>query len=724
MIRRIIYILLAIALVLIALVGFSQGFSRLSEVRQLDRLPITPIAALTQGVYALEGTITETNSAIVAPYSKSPVVYYSFKLEETYTDSDGDQQTRVLESGESATPFLLSDSTGRVLVQPGFALSQIKINAPETYRHTAGDLTYIEHSLVTGHQLQMTGQFSAEDAEFQLSQVDNRVPKIVTTQTLAREGGQSLFWIGMIISAAVGALAVGIALLLSGFAVHRFWVFVLVMTVGLMGALSSIGIRWVQSDWQQAATLYSTRAQAVLEQPDNLPAQADLFRYYLLMEQSAQGWPDRALFDRFASSNLDRPLLSDSSQARLREQVVNKPLSRFEYAWVVYAICIVALLLCFALIWAALSAIRFKRLVEFIPTSKSTGLAYGLAELFGTVRADTSEPLLVSHLNQKDCVAFRYSVEEQQGSGKNKRWVEIDSGQGQTNFWLEDDHGRVSVNPNNARIKYPKKLVKQEGSRRYSEYWLPPEVDVYCLGFAGLDEQHPSVLVMKDSEEVGLLITTENEEKVILAQGAKGFLLTGFALAFGLMAGTVWLAGTGTFAPLDLLTVSFLVPAILLLFTVIMHYNSLVFLRQRVSKTAADIETLLQKRHDLWPRLLETTKAYLAHESALLESITIARQGRSSFQHSPDKASQQLASEGKIVTQLVALSEQYPDLKANKVMQKFTEQMQRTEDELALIRQGYNDSVMLYNTQIEKLPDVILAKIFRFKMATVFSWTI
>ncbi|MFQ3230704.1 LemA family protein [Reinekea sp.] len=720
MIRRIVYICLAAALVAFSLWAFSFGFTKLSEVRQLDRLPNTPIAALTEGVYALDGTIEEANNAIIAPYSKTPVVFYAYKLEETYTDSDGDQKTRTLESGKSATPFTLADTSGEVRVQPGFALQQIKISAPETYRRKDGDLTYTEHTLAAENQIQLTGHYDPKSAELKLSQTDGSVPKIITTQTLAREGGQSLFWIGMIISAAVGALAVGVAFILTGFAVHRFWVFVLVMTVGIMAALATLGIRAVQIDWQHAAQLYSQRSQAALSQPKNSYAQEDLFRYYLLLKQSAQGWPDHALFENFARSNLDLPVLTDTRQQALIAQIAVKASSRFENSWITYLVCLIAVFVCVGLIWAALVAIRFKRLVEFIPTSKTTGLTYGIAELFGIVQTNTEAPVLRSQLNQKDCVAYRYSIEERRGSGKNQKWVEIESGDESVNFWLEDNLGRVSINPNQATIKYPEKLIKQEGSRRYSEYWLAPLTEVYCLGFAGFDDQQPSTLVMQNSEDIDLLLTAEDEQKVILGQGAKGFLLTGLALAFGLMAGTVWLAGSGSFTPLDLLSVSLLVPVLLLLITVVMHYNSLVFLRQRVSKTAADIDTLLQKRHDLWPRIQETVKGYLAHESALLESISLVRSGRASVQDSADNASRHLKVEEKTVGKLVALTEQYPELKANKVMQQFTQQMERSEDELALIRQGYNDSVTLYNTQIEKLPDVILARVFGFKAAAIF----
>jgi hypothetical protein len=96
------------------------------------------------------------------------------------------------------------------------------------------------------------------------------------------------------------------------------------------------------------------------------------------------------------------------------------------------------------------------------------------------------------------------------------------------------------------------------------------------------------------------------------------------------------------------------------------------------------------------------------------------RSGQANYSDDPEKAAKQLQYEKKVVDAFIARVEAYPDLKSNSLVQKFMQQMERTEDELSLIRKGYNDSVELYNTQIEKLPDVVLAKLFGFKSATLF----
>jgi hypothetical protein len=196
--------------------------------------------------------------------------------------------------------------------------------------------------------------------------------------------------------------------------------------------------------------------------------------------------------------------------------------------------------------------------------------------------------------------------------------------------------------------------------------------------------------------------------------------LTGLALGFSLVAGTVLLSGSGILTPMDLIKVSLIIPFILSIITAILHYNGIVFLKNRVDKTRADIDTLLQRRHDLWPQLLNTVKGFMAHEKKLMTAMSKMRSGQANYSDDPEKAAKQLKYEKKVVNAFIARVEAYPDLKSNRLVQKFMQQMERTEDELSLIRKGYNDSVELYNTQIEKLPDVILAKMFSFKPARSF----
>jgi hypothetical protein len=720
MLKRLGYAVLSAALTIAAFFFFQWGFAQLSDVRQLDRLPMTPLSALAEGVYAVEGIIEETNGTITAPYSKDKVVYYSYKLEEEYRDSEGNTKTRTLDSGQSATSFNIKDTSSSVTVSPGFQVSEIEWTSRQTHRQKSGKRTYTEYTLRQGEAIQLLGWYNYQSRQFDLSEMKYNLESIVTYQTLKNEGGETLLVASLLISLASGFLAVGLAALLVVFGVHRYWVFVVVMTAGMFAALWSIGTMNLRSDWDNAATLYAERSVGVYA-GNRVDAIEDLYAMYALIKRSANQWPDSLLFKVAEKRSFQPPSLDDASKARIESRLVDIGSSKFSNQWVALLIAGISVILTAVLIWAALRAIRFKRLVEFIPTSKSTGLAYGIAELFGMIEVDDKKPFLSSRYNQKKCVAYTYLVEERRGSGKNAKWVTVEEGGEQSEFWLEDSLGRVAIDPTGANIVYPEKNVDRDGRMKYTEHWLPPYRNVYCLGFAGIANADSDKLSIQKSDDFEYLITTQEEEDVVKSRGASGFMLTGLALGFSLVAGTVLLSSGGMLGPMDLITVSLIVPLTLMLITAILHYNGIIFLKNRVDKTRADIDTLLQRRHDLWPQLINTVKGFMAHEKKLMAAMGKIRSGQSNYSSDPDNAAKQIKYEKKVVNAVIARVEAYPDLKSNTLVQTFSKQMERTEDELALIRKGYNDSVELYNTQIEKLPDVILAKMFGFKAANLFS---
>ncbi len=721
MLKRLGYALLSAVLMGIAIFCFQWGFAQLSDVRQLDRLPMTPLSALTHGVYAVQGQVKDGGKTITAPYSKDKVVYFRFKLEEEYTDSDGNRKTRTLDSGESATAFLLVDSGAEVAVQPGFNVSAVDWTARQTHRQKSGSRIYTEHTIRQGDNLQMLAFYDDQSQSFNLSAMKYNLTTLVTYQSLKTEGGDALFLSGLLISAATGLLAVGLAALLVVFGVHRYWVFVTFMTLGLFTALWVLGAVHLQKDWHNTAAIYLERSVGAMAS-DRPEALEDLYAMYASIKRSADQWPDSLLFTVAEKRSFRAPDLDEATQQRIEGRLEDIDNSRFDKQWLILTLAGLSALFTAGLIFWALKAIRFKRLVEFIPTSQTTGLTYGITELFGMIDVDDDvAPPLSSRLNQQKCVAYKYTVEEKRGSGKNAKWVTVEEGGDESRFWLEDQSGKVVVNPAGANIVFPEKQVDRRGKMRYSEYWLPPFRNIYCLGFAGIADENAAQLSVQNSDDFEFLITTQEEDEVVKGKGAAGFMLTGLALGFSLVAGTVLLSGSGSLTPLDLIKVSLVVPLMLSFITLILHYNGLVFLKNRVDKTRADIDTLLQRRHDLWPQLLSTVQGYMAHEQKLMEAMTKMRSGQASYSEDPEQAAKQLQYEKKVVSAFIARVEAYPDLKANSLVQTFRKQMERTEDELGLIRKGYNDSVELYNTQIEKLPDVFLAKLFGFKPASMFA---
>ena len=157
-------------------------------------------------------------------------------------------------------------------------------------------------------------------------------------------------------------------------------------------------------------------------------------------------------------------------------------------------------------------------------------------------------------------------------------------------------------------------------------------------------------------------------------------------------------------------------------------YNSLVNLRNRVKNAFAQIDVQLTRRHDLIPNLIESVKGYMKHERETLEGVINARNTAVSsldaakLDPTNATAMKELgASEGALgaaLGRLFALSEAYPDLKANQNMMQFQEELTTTENKVAFSRQAFNDTVLAYNNKAENFPNNIIAGMFKFELAS------
>ncbi len=162
---------------------------------------------------------------------------------------------------------------------------------------------------------------------------------------------------------------------------------------------------------------------------------------------------------------------------------------------------------------------------------------------------------------------------------------------------------------------------------------------------------------------------------------------------------------------------------------VVFTYNGLVGARNAFRNAFAQIDVQLTRRHDLVPNLVETAKAYLAHERDTLESVTRARSGAqaclSAAKAAPGDAAamaQLAGAEGQLagaLSRLMVTVEAYPELKASANMQQLSEELTSTENRIAFARQAYNDSVMAYNNRCEMFPGSLIAGQFQFRPAAL-----
>ena len=146
---------------------------------------------------------------------------------------------------------------------------------------------------------------------------------------------------------------------------------------------------------------------------------------------------------------------------------------------------------------------------------------------------------------------------------------------------------------------------------------------------------------------------------------------------------------------------------------VITVYNGLVAMRQRVGQAFADIDVQLKQRHDHIPNLVETVKGYAAHERGTLEAVTQARNTAVAAQGPAQQAAAENMLSGAL-RQLFALSEAYPDLKANANFQQLQAELTDIENKLAAARRFFNNAVQEYNTGIQQFPAALFAGMFGF----------
>lgn len=165
-----------------------------------------------------------------------------------------------------------------------------------------------------------------------------------------------------------------------------------------------------------------------------------------------------------------------------------------------------------------------------------------------------------------------------------------------------------------------------------------------------------------------------------------------------------------------------------LMFYAVGIYNSLVNFRNRVKNAFAQIDVQLTRRYDLIPNLIEAVKGYMKHERETLDAVINARntavsnlQAAKADPSNADAIKKLGAAEGLLggaLGRLFALSEAYPDLKANQNMMQFQEELASTENKVAFSRQAFNDAVLSYNNKAENFPNSIIAGMYRFELAS------
>lgn len=397
--------------------------------------------------------------------------------------------------------------------------------------------------------------------------------------------------------------------------------------------------------------------------------------------------------------------------------------------------------LAFLCLLAGLRAGRRRRLVENLPTSKTTGVFIGLVELKGTAEVDAP---LTSFLAECRCTHYQWSVEEQwertvtetytddEGNTKTRTrtesgWTTVANGGETIPFYLQDDYGVILVQPEGAELEVPTTfdetcsmlnplyygkgptggIMDSTGRRRFHERALPLHAEIYVMGQASEREDAVAAKIAADPSAPLFLISTRNEEEIRsgFAWAYWGWLLFGTLLLVGsfLWRDAVQGRDSGREWPFYTLAVlGFYFSATV--GWVWMVFNGLIDLRQRVRHAWAQVDVQLKRRHDLIPRLVATVAGLRDHEARLQTQVAALRAQQTATP--PGVAGPDYAS---CTAVMMAVQEAYPELTAEPAFLSLQQSLVDTEQRIALARGYFNEIATSYNTRLEQIPDRFIA---------------
>jgi hypothetical protein len=399
----------------------------------------------------------------------------------------------------------------------------------------------------------------------------------------------------------------------------------------------------------------------------------------------------------------------------------------------------------------AFRALRRKRLMDDVPTSKAQGVFIGLVELKGTAESETP---LTSHLAGIGCIQYTWQVDEHwsrtvvetytdaQGHAQTRTrtesgWTKVAGGKESIPFYLKDDSGVIRVVPEGATIhsnkvfdetcspnndlyygKGPAQGVPDSTHRRrFHETALPLHTMLYVMGRARERQDVVAAEIAYDKAAPMFLISTRTEKGLTAgyARWFWGLLVLGLAVAVGGAVAWSMLVKAGiAWQPLVAAGGGFIVAVLLgWVWTV---YNSLINLHHMVEQGWSQVDVQLKRRYDLIPNLVETVKGYRDYESELQKLLAALRAQAEATP--PGVAGPDFKG---VAPTLKVIVERYPELKANESFLRLQTALVDTEQRIALARDYFNNVATFYNTRLDIIPDRFVAAMARLHPRTLMA---
>ncbi len=734
----------AMALLVLAVFTSEAAFREVLDFRQLERIPLTPVAHAVGGEVQLRGQ-AQGERFIQSPRTNTRCYYYRYTVEREEKDSDGNTSWRTIQDDTRSVDFYLKDETGSALLKGNTDRWSINWSVAQKYRSESGGYRYTEWRIDPGNPITVFGWLERDPVvAVDFSEAGHYKP-IISSFDAQSERSDIAFNALIRLWGGVSALIGACYCLVLTLRIHRTLVFLSLITLSSTLLLFHYGYRSVQADVVEGyERVVSQRERAEWLVIEHLSAldligidfSAPFYLNSLLFaelsvaeKERVNAWRRGAVLvhERYLQQislfpesyvakalGMDAPpdIVLPQEEIAWRDQAV----SEFEQTRTTipgfWSLLLVALTAIAA--WLAFRLIRTKRMQENIPTSKTAGVVFGVSEVKGELVAEEGRDLLEGPLTGEPCTWYHYRVQERRGTGKNRSWHTIQDEVRKQPFLCRDEEGSIRIFPGQAECITKHSESETRGNRRYTEQRLSPGDELYILGKAKLDKTRGDNLVFGHEKGSPYIIANIPEEEVMLRKAWSGMALIAVALSILFFGALLIFGSSGQMSSLDFLRASLIAPIFMLFVVFALMYNDLVFLRERCNRNWANIQVSLKKRSDLLPQLEEVVKQYLKHESELQTHLAELRERRATASNA-DQVDNYLAAEHQLITEVLARVEQYPDLEGIELIAAFNRRLIKLENEVSLIRAGFNDAVMHYQTRIQTFPDNLLAGWFGFR---------
>ena len=691
------------------------------------------------------GNDRRSSTYVSGKYSGTKCFYCYYEKERRSEDSDGNESWSTVESGTRHVRFFrIKDKTGDVLVSLDSLIKEAR-ESPSLgtdYRRRSGDYRWTERRIDIGEEIFVFAMavIKRGDYELNFSEKGSYSPILsdgnaVSSRT--KQGG-----IGVLLTfTSLACLSLGVLFLCFMIKIHRILVFLSILSALNVLILTVMGINMMSADIKDGdERLKRHEANAklailkILGQPfewESVPQLTEAIKderpkaraigirndYAAAIERNnaiLKRFPERHL-SKFWKIHEQESIFEPEEERPNDSEIIKSPMPK----WLSWGGGLLALAGGIFGTLFGFRRIKTKRYIENVPTSLSTGLAFGPSEIKGTTLLyEGKEHRVIGPLTKKKCLYYRYKITETRGSGKNKKTVTIEDRTEMVPFLCKDEEGYTRVVPFGAEFICEQKEISSSGRRTYYEWHIAENQEIYLLGSAVIEPITGETLQMADGDDddFPFLISdrTENETMLKISRAGLFRISCGFIGIVTLVL--LYFAGTGSYSPSDFILSSLTAPAFLIASTFILMFNDLVFLRNRVKRAHSNIEVSLQKRSELIPNIESAAKSYLEHEKEVHRQISELRTSISQKKKfSTEEIDTIMHTENQLTERMFALAEKYPELKGQEMLGKLMEELRRVENEVALMRQGYNDSVELYKTTSQRIPEVFLAKSFGFK---------